>query len=583
MYAGAVLTKELQAMGKRKHTFVLRPLYVALLSLFVFLATWFFHLASFGTVNYGDLGRTLFRTFAWIQIVCALLLAPALAAGVISDEKRANTLALLFLTPLTGREIITGKFASLFLNLSLLLLSGLPVLCVITIFGGVTVQQILIVFSLTVGLLALTTSVTMFFSLTSDRTLTALIKSYIFVGLYQACIPLVVLLRFLLGLVPSGGETFRAALFNLLTWTNSVYMIHHQLYAYQAPSCEWIYPLSLSLIVSLFLLLLAMRLLPGWALPALRLRERPRATKAEGARGELGGPGSIALRERKEPVGNDPVRWREVYVRGKRGIMARSPAVVVLICIGFFLLGGVLVGLLSLIPLFLIISRATRSLLDEKEDRSLELVLTTALSDREIVKGKVLGLGKSMFPLVFLLMGGGGWAQVVMYSAGNDESSVAQAISLAMVNLTGSAVCGFALFALVILFSLWFAASSRTPFRTIVLTILALFGCQVGLAVIVGLISLIASVPLLFTSLSSFAGGPPDAFFPWTLLIPFLSSILSAGLYLAISYGLYESLCRNFRRRVLRQRKVSLPLPRAERPGATHPALSGGPPVSPQG
>ena len=84
-----------------------------------------------------NLSETLFRTIA-ITLGCAVFfLTPALVAGVIADEKQRKTLHYLLASSLSSAEIVVGKLAARLVLLSVLLGVTLPILVLLSLFGGI--------------------------------------------------------------------------------------------------------------------------------------------------------------------------------------------------------------------------------------------------------------------------------------------------------------------------------------------------------------------------------------------------------------------------------------------------------------
>ena len=89
------------------------------------------------------LAETFFGTFMLVQLVMVILLTPAYVAGAIAEEKDRKTLEFLLATDLRNREIVLSKLLSRLANLTLLLLTGLPVLSILQLIGGVDPQLML--------------------------------------------------------------------------------------------------------------------------------------------------------------------------------------------------------------------------------------------------------------------------------------------------------------------------------------------------------------------------------------------------------------------------------------------------------
>ena len=75
-----------------------------------------------------------------VQILAVVVLTPAVAAGAISDEKERGRLDFLRSSMLTPREIVLGKYLGRVLHLLGILATGLPILALATLFGGVDLR-----------------------------------------------------------------------------------------------------------------------------------------------------------------------------------------------------------------------------------------------------------------------------------------------------------------------------------------------------------------------------------------------------------------------------------------------------------
>ena len=81
--------------------------------------------------------EAFFSAFMIVQVVMVLLLTPAYVAGAIAEEKDRKTLEFMLATDLNNREIILSKLLSRLANMTLLLLTGLPILSLLQFVGGV--------------------------------------------------------------------------------------------------------------------------------------------------------------------------------------------------------------------------------------------------------------------------------------------------------------------------------------------------------------------------------------------------------------------------------------------------------------
>ncbi len=130
-----VIVRELRASGRQPFTYSLRVLGAAAL----LLAGALFGLKhgfapSVGRQLFGALHVTLFGAI-WV-------LVPMLSADCISRERREGTLGLLFLTPLTGPDIVVAKGLAHGLRAVTLWLAVLPVMAIPFLMGGVSRAEI---------------------------------------------------------------------------------------------------------------------------------------------------------------------------------------------------------------------------------------------------------------------------------------------------------------------------------------------------------------------------------------------------------------------------------------------------------
>ncbi|MBB6428953.1 ABC transporter permease [Algisphaera agarilytica] len=119
-------------------------------------------------VSLGELakaGSQVFRFIAYGQVLGVCLLAPLFMAGAIASEQSGKTYNILLTTPLTNLQIVLGSLAGRLFFVLALLLSGLPLFAVVLVFGGVRTGSVLMAFAVAgctavfVGSVAVTLSV----------------------------------------------------------------------------------------------------------------------------------------------------------------------------------------------------------------------------------------------------------------------------------------------------------------------------------------------------------------------------------------------------------------------------------------
>jgi ABC-type transport system involved in multi-copper enzyme maturation permease subunit len=123
--------------------------------------------------------QTLVTALLLLQNVAVLALTPAYLAGAVAEEKEKKTLALLFTTALTDREIIVGKMLGRLAHVGGVLLAGLPVLSLALLWGGVDVSFLLAGFAVTALTLLSVGAVCLFCSVMANTVLGATVAAYV--------------------------------------------------------------------------------------------------------------------------------------------------------------------------------------------------------------------------------------------------------------------------------------------------------------------------------------------------------------------------------------------------------------------
>lgn len=151
MFVGPIFAREVVTTPRRTQFFLVRTIYVA--GLFLLMCTAWLVLAGTQVVrNVGDtarFGSILFQILAPLQLSLALFFSAMSAASAVSQEKDKKTLLLLLLTRMQNNELVLGKLFAALLNIWVMLLSALPLFVMMTLFGGVSLDQILRVYAVT--------------------------------------------------------------------------------------------------------------------------------------------------------------------------------------------------------------------------------------------------------------------------------------------------------------------------------------------------------------------------------------------------------------------------------------------------
>jgi ABC-type transport system involved in multi-copper enzyme maturation permease subunit len=96
---------------------------------------------SDGYLRFSQMGTILFGIMSVMAFVFSVVSGLSNTSDCISEEKREGTLGLLFLTDLSGWDVVMGKFFAKGLLSLNSILAGLPVMTLCLLFGGLTLAQ----------------------------------------------------------------------------------------------------------------------------------------------------------------------------------------------------------------------------------------------------------------------------------------------------------------------------------------------------------------------------------------------------------------------------------------------------------
>jgi ABC-type transport system involved in multi-copper enzyme maturation permease subunit len=127
------------------------------------------------------------QTFLVIQFAAVVILTPAYTAGAIAEERQRRTLDGLLAAPLTGGQIVLGKLTARLLQLGGVLLTGLPVLALTPLWGGVDPGRVLAAFALTGLTMMSIGAIGLFWSVRAQTVRGAVATTYATVAVLGSC------------------------------------------------------------------------------------------------------------------------------------------------------------------------------------------------------------------------------------------------------------------------------------------------------------------------------------------------------------------------------------------------------------
>ncbi len=186
---GPVLFYDLLRTGRRGRHILLRFIYALALSAVLYLD--YSHLAAAGRIAPAVLqsqmtgfAEQFFNKFMLLQLFLVVVLTPIYVAGAIAEEKERRTLEYLLATDLRNREIVLSKLVSRLAHLTLLVLTGLPILSFVQFLGGVDPGMVLAAFAATGLTMTSLASLSILHSVYVKKPRNAILLTYLSVGAY---------------------------------------------------------------------------------------------------------------------------------------------------------------------------------------------------------------------------------------------------------------------------------------------------------------------------------------------------------------------------------------------------------------
>ena len=378
-----------------------------------------------------ELAKGASQTFKWAagtQLALMCFLAPVFTAGAITQEQDAQTFNILLSTPLSNAQIVFGSLMSRLYFVMLLLAAGLPIFLLTMVYGGVTTSQIMESFALAGSTAILTGALAIFIAMLGVGTRRTIFSFYVLIGLY-------LLLLYLLGRSPHtwvdaspaniAGEkmSWLTPLHPFLSLEVALNQIHAPPYGYLANrSMLARYALAYPSVTYVTWTMVLAFLLTLTSIFFVR-----RSVKA----GEPTLVGSILDRLKRygilyrtgqgrtrppRPVWANPVAWREAKTRASGGALVRWAIIVAGAVASLILLIAYagsdlpvadvrqwlaqLVTVQFAITLIIATTTAATGITREKESNTLDLLLTTPLTSKYILWGKLRGLVSFAIPLL---------------------------------------------------------------------------------------------------------------------------------------------------------------------------------------
>ena len=388
---GAVFEREVQAVPRARGLFVARAVYCGAL-LGIVATCWLVVTGTQAVTTAGDtarFGATLLRILAPLQLSLAMLAAAMTSTVAVTSEKDRRTLELLLISRLSDGQLVLGKLAGSLLRVMLLLLAAVPVFVIASLFGGVTMPQLVRLFVVTVAAALAAASVATCIAFWKDTTFQALaITTFALVA--WVAIGEVVAGRF--GAAVGAQVSPARAVFAAITPTGGNILLPFL-------------AVAAALIVAANIV--AVSRVRAWN-TTQEVRRQPEAAG--------GAARTISAKRPSRVVWDNPVLWREICTRahGKALLLVRLAWLLLFAAAVAGIVAearrprpdglavAVAVVPMALASLLAVAAMAVTSITTERDRGALDVLLVTDLEPSEFVWGKLLGVLTAAREIVLL-------------------------------------------------------------------------------------------------------------------------------------------------------------------------------------
>ncbi|MFQ5430119.1 MAG: ABC transporter permease subunit [Phycisphaerae bacterium] len=434
--ANPILVRVVSSGGKRLRHLWIRAGYLVLLAIAVVIGVIFTQLT--GGASLAELAKhatVVFKVVSLLQLGMVCILAPVFAAAAITQEKDSQTYNILLATPLTNGQIVLGSLLSRLYFVFALLIAGIPLFCIMMVYGGVTGDKIALAISLAAATALLTGALAITISVVKIGTGKTIFSFYLAIAVYL--IVVYSLARVPALMPPEAAPAPGAGPDERMSWLAAFHpflalgVVLGQTPApdfgavahYGFPGAHLLaYPqysfLAMSVGVSALLMLVSL----FFVRRSVKEGESSLLSKMLFFRGG-GSMGARSVDERtRKPrrVSRNPIAWRESVTgaAASGGLLVRYLLIGTGLCLAVVLLvfhatGAIVVtqtrdwlyGIVMVelgIVLFVATTTAATSMTREKESNTLELLLATPLTSGKIITGKIRGLIHAAGPMLLV-------------------------------------------------------------------------------------------------------------------------------------------------------------------------------------
>jgi ABC-type transport system involved in multi-copper enzyme maturation permease subunit len=409
---GPILAREVFIAPRRPRHYLQRAMYAT--GVFLLMCTAWLVLAGTQHIDtIGDMARfgsTLFQILAPLQLALVAFLGALKAASAVAQEKDRGTLILLLMTRITNRELVVGRLLASLLDVAIMLWAVFPVFALLVLLGGVSFEQVLRVFGVTIATMLVAGSFGSIIALRNEKTFQTLswtaLGIVLWAGLSEA---IVIGLQF-------GGVAQASAIGVAISPARAILaaarpaLVEPSSYDFAGNGVTWY--LASTLAATVLLNVISILRVRVWN-PSREVRGG--ATAAETPETSQESVGTTKAATKTRTVWRNPILWREM----KTAAYGRK---IILLRLAYLLIFGLtLAGLYTtissgsafahhttgqatlppaarplapffLVSLVIVNALAVTCITTERDLKAIDLLLVTDLKPKEFIFGKLLGV-----------------------------------------------------------------------------------------------------------------------------------------------------------------------------------------------
>lgn len=404
-----LLWRELTQLAARKRTYFFRVLYGAIVLSVAWVA--FRDVIELGSNPGFDVmgkGKGLFRALVVCQYSVVYVFVPAYCAGLITGEKERDTLQVMFTTKLGPWSIVIEKLMSRLLPFAFLVLTSVPILTIAYNYGGISPGMIwqsglfLMLATLQVAAIAILCS-TYF-----QRTVSSFVATYVLCGLFFYVIPAIRPTE-----IDSTVQMTEAPLVSdISAFTWHAPWTHQSMILAQPMSLEYVVVMSATILGSALMALVLARV---WLIPRATGHRRSLLRAIfSGVDRSIEATTGVKLSTGRLPE-VEPVAWRET----SRGVIGNTRYQLYLLGVGTAVIIGLALAcylgdirsklatiqvVAFILGTLAILAKGTSLLSGERAGQTLEALLTTPLTNRDLMLQKYRGLRNLIAVLLIIYL-----------------------------------------------------------------------------------------------------------------------------------------------------------------------------------